>query len=145
MAADRLGIYLQPEGPSWPNHGVKLGNGQPIDKYLMDEGRAILDAYGHHPSFIMLAAGNEPAGRWVEWGTTFVQTMKAHDPSRIYCTASVGGGWEWDTGSEYHVKGGARGLAWNRRQPSSNDDFIEETPEEIAESKDNKLIQTSLF
>ncbi len=125
VAADRLGIYLQPEGPSWPNHGVKLGNGQPIDKYLMEEGRAILDTYGHHPSFIMLAAGNEPAGRWVEWGTTFVQTMKAHDPSRIYCTASVGGGWEWDSGSEYHVKGGARGLEWNRRQPSSNDDFIE--------------------
>jgi len=126
VAADRLGIYLQPEGPSWPNHGVKLGNGQPIDKYLMDEGRAILDAYGHHPSFVMLAAGNEPAGRWVEWGSTFVETMKAYDPSRIYCTASVGGGWEWDTGSEYHVKGGARGLEWNRRQPSSNDDFIEE-------------------
>ena len=126
VAADRLGIYLQPEGPSWPNHGVKLGNGQPIDQYLMDEGHAILDTYGHHPSFIMLAAGNEPAGRWVEWGSTFVQTMKAYDPSRIYCTASVGGGWEWDTGSEYHVKGGARGLEWNRRQPSSNDDFIEE-------------------
>ena len=125
VAADRLGIYLQPEGPSWPNHGVKLGNGMPIDKYLMDEGRAILDTYGHHPSFIMLAAGNEPAGRWVEWGSTFVETMKTYDPSRIYCTASVGGGWEWDTGSEYHVKGGARGLEWNRRQPSSNDDFIE--------------------
>ena len=34
VAADRLGFYLQPEGPSWPNHGVKLGNGMPIDKYL---------------------------------------------------------------------------------------------------------------
>ena len=126
VAADRLGIYLQPEGPSWPNHGVKLGNGMPIDKYLMDEGRTILDTYGHHPSFIMLAAGNEPAGRWVEWGSTFVETMKTYDPSRIYCTASVGGGWEWDWGSEYHVKGGARGLEWNRCQPSANDDFIEQ-------------------
>ena len=126
VAADRLGIYLQPEGPSWPNHGVKLGNGMPIDKYLMDEGRNILDTYGHHPSFIMLAAGNEPAGRWVEWGSTFVETMKTYDPSRIYCTASVGGGWEWDWGSEYHVKGGARGLEWNRCQPSANDDFIEQ-------------------
>ena len=125
VAADRLGLYLQPEGPSWPNHGVKLGNGMAIDRYLADECRAILDAYGHHPSFIMLAAGNEPAGRWVEWGTRFVQEMKQHDPSRIYCTASVGGGWEWDSGSEYHVKGGARGLEWNRRQPSSDDDFKE--------------------
>lgn len=126
VAADRLGFYLQPEGPSWPNHGVKLGNGMPIDKYLADECRAILDAYGHHPSFVMLAAGNEPAGNWVKWGIDFVKEMKAHDPSRIYCTASVGGGWEWDYGSEYHVKGGARGLEWNRRQPSSDDDFAEQ-------------------
>ena len=126
VAADRLGFYLQPEGPSWPNHGVKLGNGMPIDKYLTDECKAILDNYGHHPSFIMLAAGNEPAGRWVEWGVQFVQEMKAHDPSRIYTTASVGGGWEWDYGSEYHVKGGARGLEWNRTQPNSMDDFTEQ-------------------
>ncbi len=126
VAADRLGFYLQPEGPSWPNHGVKLGNGMPIDKYLADECRAILDTYGHHPSFVMLAAGNEPAGNWVKWGVDFVKEMKAHDPSRIYCTASVGGGWEWDYGSEYHVKGGARGLEWNRRQPSSDDDYAEQ-------------------
>ena len=126
VAADRLGFYLQPEGPSWPNHGVKLGNGMAIDKYLADECRAILDNYGTHPSLIMLAAGNEPAGRWVEWGVQFVKNMKAHDPSRIYCTASVGGGWEWDYGSEYHVKGGARGLEWNRRQPSTDDDFSAE-------------------
>lgn len=37
IAADLVGFYLQPEGPSWPNHGPRLGNGQPIDKYLMDE------------------------------------------------------------------------------------------------------------
>ncbi len=126
VAADRLGFYLQPEGPSWPNHGVKLGNGMPIDQYLTDECRAILDTYGHHPSFVMLAAGNEPAGNWVNWGVDFVRQMKAHDPSRIYCTASVGGGWEWDYGSEYHVKGGARGLEWNQRQPSSNDTYAEQ-------------------
>ena len=123
IAADRLGFYLQPEGPSWPNHGVTLGNGKPIDDYLTAECRAILDNYGAHPSFIMLAAGNEPAGRWVEWGVQFVSDMKARDPSRIYATASVGGGWEWDRGSEYHVKGGARGLEWNQRRPSTDDDF----------------------
>ena len=65
VAADRLGFYLQPEGPSWPNHGVKLGLGQSIDEYLKQECLAILDQYGAHPSFVMMAAGNEPAGRWV--------------------------------------------------------------------------------
>lgn len=29
--ADRLGLYLQPEGPSWPNHGVKLRSGMAIE------------------------------------------------------------------------------------------------------------------
>lgn len=36
MAADKVGIYLQPEGPSWPNHGVKLRRGMSIDKYLIE-------------------------------------------------------------------------------------------------------------
>ena len=94
-----------------------------IDTYLKDECRRIIDLYGSHPSFIMMAAGNEPAGRWVEWGRKFVSDMKTYDPSRIYCTASVGGGWQWDDGSEYHVKGGARGLDWNRHAPQTTDDF----------------------
>ena len=122
-AADKVGIYLQPEGPSWPNHGVKLRAGQVIDKYLLDESKHIIDTYGHHPSFIMMAAGNEPAGDWVEYCNDWVKEMKKYDPSRIYCGASVGGGWAWDNGSEYHVKGGARGLDWDRHAPSSDDDY----------------------
>ena len=126
VAADRLGFYLQPEGPSWPNHGVKLGNGMPIDTFLVSECKRIIDTYGAHPSLLMLAAGNEPAGRWVEWGEAFVKDMHAYDPSRLYATASVGGSWQWDWGSDYHVKGGARGLEWNQRRPSSDDDFSEQ-------------------
>jgi beta-galactosidase/beta-glucuronidase len=42
-AADRVGIYLQPEGPSWPNHGVKLRRGQAIDQYLLEESKRIVD------------------------------------------------------------------------------------------------------
>ena len=52
-AADKMGIYLQPEGPSWPNHGVKLRRGQKIDEYLLEESKRIVDTYGHHPSFVM--------------------------------------------------------------------------------------------
>ena len=125
QAADQLGIYLQPEGPSWPNHGVRLRRGMTIDQYLTDECKRIVDTYGHHPSFIMLAAGNEPAGDWVAWGKDFVAEMRHYDPSRLYCTASVGGGWAWDEGSDYHVKGGARGLEWDRSAPQSTDNFDE--------------------
>lgn len=122
-AADKVGFYLQPEGPSWPNHGVKLLAGQVIDQYLLQESKRIIDTYGHHPSFIMMAAGNEPAGNWVEYCNNWVKEMKRYDPTRIYCGASVGGGWAWDDGSEYHVKGGARGLDWANRAPSSDDDY----------------------
>ena len=124
--ADRLGLYLQPEGPSWPNHGVKLRSGMAIDQYLMDEGRRMIDAYGHHPSFCMMAAGNEPAGNWVSYTNEWVQQMKAYDPTRLYCGASVGGGWAWDDGSEYHVKAGARGLDWDKHAPSSDDDYYQQ-------------------
>ena len=124
--ADRLGIYLQPEGPSWPNHGIKLRRGMPIDQYLLDEGRRMIDTYGHHPSFCMMAAGNEPAGDWVPYCRDWVKAMKAYDPTRLYCGASVGGGWAWDEGSDYHVKAGARGLDWDKVAPHSDDDYYDQ-------------------
>ncbi len=126
IAADSIGFYLQPEGPSWPNHGVKLRRGMAIDQYLLDESKAIVDRYGHHPSFVMMAAGNEPAGDWVPYCNDWVTQMKQYDPTKVYCGASVGGGWAWDNGSEYHVKGGARGLDWNRRAPSCDDDYFDQ-------------------
>ena len=123
-AADKMGVYLQPEGPTWPNHGVKLRRGMKIDDYLFEESRRIIDEYGHHPSFLMMAAGNEPAGDWVSYCNEWVDRMKAYYPTIIYCGASVGGGWAWDDGSQYHVKGGARGLdEWNKRAPSSDNDY----------------------
>lgn len=125
-AADKVGFYLQPEGPSWPNHGVKLGKGMSIDRYLLEETERMVREYGNHPSFCMLAAGNEPAGDWVRWVGDFVDHWKATDDARrVYCGASVGGGWAWDPKSQYHVKGGARGLDWNRRAPQASDDYSE--------------------
>lgn len=123
VAADKVGIYLQPEGPSWPNHGVRMRSGQYVDTYLMEETKRIIDTYGHHPSFVMMAMGNEPAGRWVEYCNDWVNEMIAYDPTRVYCGASVGGGWAWDDGSQFHVKGGGRGLNWTSRAPQATDDF----------------------
>jgi len=138
-AADRLGIYLQVEGPSWPNHGVRLRRGQKIDEYLLEESKRIINEYGSHPSFIMMAAGNEPAGDWVPYCNEWVKQMSKYDKSKIYAGASVGGGWAWDNGSQYHVKGGARGLEWDRHAPSSDDDYFDqiEFPRNYKESKAN--------
>ena len=123
-AADKLGFLLQPEGPSWPNHGVRLRRGQVIDEYLLAESKRIVDAYGHHPSFVMMAAGNEPAGDWVAYCNDWVRTMHDYDATKVYCGASVGGGWAWDDASEYHVKGGARGLDWDQHAPHADDDYL---------------------
>ena len=126
LAADLIGFYIQPEGPSWPNHGVRLGYGDDIDTYLLEETQRLTKSYGNHPSFCMLACGNEPAGRWVEWVGKFVDYWKSADPRRVYTGASVGGGWAWQPKNQYHVKAGARGLAdWLRHAPNTLDDFSE--------------------
>jgi hypothetical protein len=122
-AADLVGFYLQPEGPSWPNHGSKLGMGWPIDQYLMDETIAMTKEYGNHASFCMLSCGNEPSGRWVDWVSKFVDYWKQTDNRRVYTGASVGNGWQWQPRSEYHVKAGARGLTWSKERPATIDDY----------------------
>ena len=121
-AADEVGFYLQPEGPSWPNHGVSLGRREPIDVFLLEETKRIVRAYGNHASFTMLSAGNEPRGNWVPWASAFVNYWRERDARRLYTGFSVGGGWAWQPANEYHVKAGARGLDW-RRQPGTWDDF----------------------
>lgn len=126
LAADLVGIYIQPEGPSWPNHGVKLGRGEYIDKYLIDESIRITDEYGNHPSFCLFAFGNEPAGNWVKWCNDKMPIMQQHDSRHIYCGFSVGGGWAWQPMTEAVVKAGARGLAsWGNKAPESTVNFTE--------------------
>ncbi len=123
IAADLVGIYLQPEGPSWPNHSTQLGRGFIIDTYLMEETKRMAKVYGNYASFTMLAAGNEPRGNWVPWVSNFVNYWKATDSRRIYTGASVGGSWSWQPANQFHVKAGARGLNWHRSAPESFSDF----------------------
>ena len=123
IAADKVGMYLQAEGPSWPNHGVRLGNGEPIDKYLMDETIALTKAYGNYASYCMLASGNEPYGNWVKWVTDFVEYWEKTDSRRVYTGASVGNSWQWQPRNQYHVKAGARGLNWKSERPESMSDY----------------------
>lgn len=126
LAADLTGIYLQPEGPSWPNHGVKLGRGEYIDTYLIDESKRITDEYGNHPSFCFFAFGNEPAGNWVKWCNDHVPEMRAYDSRHLYCGFSVGGGWAWQPKTEFAVKAGARGLdSWRNHAPEAIEDFYD--------------------
>lgn len=57
-AADELGMFVHTETPVWDGHG---NVGYPADRanFVRDEAERILDAYGNHPSFCMMAIGNE--------------------------------------------------------------------------------------
>ncbi|MGN0282129.1 MAG: sugar-binding domain-containing protein [Prevotella sp.] len=74
-AADNLGIYLQPELPIWGGFDEK---DEWLTSYLRDEGRKIIDAYGNHPSFVMMGLGNELWGS-IELMADYVADFRKHD------------------------------------------------------------------
>ena len=79
-AADELGFYLQPECGMWNNFDPErrmLG-------VLDDETERLLRAYGNHPSFIMLAASNEPAGQYPQQLPEWDLKWRKADPRRLY-------------------------------------------------------------
>jgi hypothetical protein len=90
-AADKLGLYFQIECSSWANSGTAIGDGGAIDEYIIKEGDRILSAYGNHPSFCMLAYGNEPAGdNQNAYLGKLLTYWKAKDNRRVYTS---GAGW----------------------------------------------------
>ena len=85
-AADELGFYYQIECGVWTNPG----NGTPVDEWLWNESERIVRAYGNHPSFVLLASGNEPHGpKREEYLNKWVEHWQAKDPRRLYTTASA--------------------------------------------------------
>lgn len=127
IAADKAGIYLQVEGPSWAKYSVSLGNGKPIDKYLMDETKRIIDTYGNHPSFCMMAYGNEPSGNYVPYLENWVNHFRNYDPQRLFTGASTGGSWSIIKNSDFIVRAPPRGLNWKNEQPQSMFDYRNKT------------------
>ncbi|MEO8403753.1 MAG: sugar-binding domain-containing protein [Chitinophagaceae bacterium] len=130
-AADRSGFYLQIECSSWANWGTSLGNGLPIDQYIYDESEHIVKDYGNHPSFCMLAYGNEPSGKnYVAYLTQFVNYWKKKDNRRLYTT---GAGWpnvadnDYQSASEPRIQHWGEGLKSiiNSQQPKTDYDWRE--------------------
>lgn len=89
VAADQLGFYLQPECAVWARE-TRLGTGSPLDSWLYQEADRILASYGNHPSFMMLAHGNEPGGGTpqAKYLNAWVAHYKEKDPRRLYVGAS---------------------------------------------------------
>lgn len=126
-AADKAGIYLQVEGPSWAKYSVTLGDGKPIDDYLMKETKRIIDTYGNHPSFVMMAYGNEPSGHYVGYLNNWVDHFKTYDPQRVFTGASTGRSWAIIENSDFIVRSPPRGLSWNSKQPENKFDYRNNT------------------
>ncbi|MFA6286416.1 MAG: sugar-binding domain-containing protein [Opitutaceae bacterium] len=111
-AADALGLYLQIECASWANTTTGLGTGLAVDDWLYAEGRAIIRAYGNHPSFLLMAYGNEPGKKcedFTRYLTRWVTYWKQAEPRRLHTTAA---GWPAIPESDYHNIPEPRIQAW---------------------------------
>jgi hypothetical protein len=134
-AADELGIFLQVECSSWANQSTQLGDGLPIDDFIYAESERIVATYGNHPSFVMMAYGNEPRGRYHQnYLANFLDYWKQKDDRRIYTSAA---GWPALQENEFHNVPQPRIQAWgaglnsliNRQKPSTNYDWTNQIEE----------------
>lgn len=135
--ADSMGIYLMVECSSWANGSTELGSGLPIDQFIWDESKRIISTYGNHPSFVLMAYGNEPGGRNREaFLAEFVSYWKEKDPRRLYTS---GAGWPLIPENDYHVTHrGTRIQGWgeglnsviNAEPPKTTYDWREKVREE---------------
>ena len=131
IAADKLGIYFHIECSSWANQGSSIGNGGPVDKFIYEEGDRIIKQYGNHPSFCMLAYGNEPAGRnQKEYLGKLINYWKSKDNRRVYTSAA---GWPVIPENDYNLTSDPRIQHWgeglksiiNARTPQTMFDYRE--------------------
>ncbi|MBI9019168.1 MAG: discoidin domain-containing protein [Phycisphaerae bacterium] len=106
-AADELGFYIQAEASAW----ASVGTNATLDAWLYAEGERMLKAYGNHPSFIMMAYGNEPSGKHKEFLGKYVDHFKNLDSRRLYTSAA---GWPEIPQNQYHNIPGPRVQGWGQ-------------------------------
>ncbi|HNS19636.1 MAG TPA: discoidin domain-containing protein [Sedimentisphaerales bacterium] len=127
IAADELGFYYHVECSAW----ATVGDGGPFDKWLYQESEAMVKAYGNHPSFAMMAYGNEPGGsNQNRFLGDFVSHWKRKDPRRLYTSAA---GWPLLAENDYHSTPAPRIQQWgqgvnsrvNAKPPETMTDYSE--------------------
>ncbi|MCL3851248.1 MULTISPECIES: sugar-binding domain-containing protein [Parabacteroides] len=93
--ADSMGFYLQVECAGW----ATVGNGGYSDQWFREESDRILKEYGNHPSFCLMAYGNEPGGaNQAEYLSGLIDYWKSKDLRHVYTTA---GGWPYVDNADY--------------------------------------------
>lgn len=123
--ADSMGMYLQVECGGW----TEVGSNRPQDEWFREEAERILAEYGNHPSFCLMAYGNEPSGAMQEsYLAGLVARWKAEDPRRVYTSAA---GWPYIPEADFwstmepriQVWGAGLGSVINREAPRTDYDF----------------------
>lgn len=77
-AADQVGVYMEVELPNWANFGEPNH-----DNFCLAEGERLLKTFGNHPSFVMLALGNELGGKQ-ELMVPVVRQLRLLDSRHLY-------------------------------------------------------------
>lgn len=84
-AADIEGIYMQPELPYWG--GLSDNDPTGLNEFLLSEGENILEKYGNHASFVMMALGNELRGSQKQM-KKMVNHLRSLSPEKLYAFGS---------------------------------------------------------
>lgn len=85
-AADVEGIIIHVEGPS---ADIRIGTDPTREAFIEAELKRIIDNYGNHPSFCLMAIGNECVGN-IKVMTDWVEMLIHRDPRHLY-SSSAGG------------------------------------------------------
>lgn len=128
-AADEAGFYYQVELPHW---SLRFGKDQKTYNFLLSEANRILTEYGNHPSFILMALGNELEGDADLMNETVVDLRKK-DNRHLYMTTCYS--FQYPLGTiaqpedDFFVtqktdKGWIRGQGiFNAKAPAFNEDY----------------------
>jgi hypothetical protein len=98
-AADRLGLYLEPETSFWVDDWTTstfskpsaLGKDAGVLEFVRREMRRMSEAYGNHPSFAMQVIGNEFGMSQTDWDKVdeLVAEARRNDPRRLYAGSTA--------------------------------------------------------
>ncbi|PSL43068.1 glycosyl hydrolase family 2 [Chitinophaga niastensis] len=119
QAADQLGLYLQVEffwQDSWMGNPSVFGTGKnkELDAFACREFRNALDAYGNHPSMMLVLYGNE-LGVDFKLCSKWLGEEKAYDPRHLYAVGAAHEVTPNDDFVEYGDK------AYDKKTTASND------------------------
>ncbi|MCP4311335.1 MAG: hypothetical protein GY790_08740 [Bacteroidetes bacterium] len=113
-AADELGMFVHVEGPVWDGHG---NIGYPADRaaFVRFEMDRIQKEYGNHPSFCMMAIGNEFNNHRELYLQYILEVLKYQDDRHLYTAACHPA--DTNRNDEFYVGAGglngwARGLTY---------------------------------